>query len=213
MDRGVFTVVSVTQWFHSICTQYTWKDYVTLLNKQSHALSCSHCSHKSILYYSCNVIYHFGLICNDKMYNHGLVQVGGGHPTTTGNVINSSHVIPASLKRESQAAYYSGQACTSIVAQDETGSTIHGRNLDWNLPDDLRNMTSLVHVIIDNQCRNWDKGGVQEQVSCSQKHALKTPTPMSSLMIIVGEVCERRKSRLHRSHYSRLRGMVVLHSL
>lgn len=86
--------------------------------------------------------------------------MGGGHPTTTGNVINSSHVIPASLKRESQAAYYSGQACTSIVAQDETGSTIHGRNLDWNLPDDLRNMTSLVHVIIDNQCRNWDKGGV-----------------------------------------------------
>lgn len=77
--------------------------------------------------------------------------MGGGHPNTTGDVIKSSVVTPASLKKEKLTnlqADFSGQACTSIVAQDETGTTIHGRNLDWNLPDDLRNLTILVRVIM-----------------------------------------------------------------
>jgi len=62
------------------------------------------------------------------------LQMGGGHPNTTGNVTNTSLGKPG----------LSGMACTSIVAQDETGHIFHGRNLDWNLPDDIRNMTVQV---------------------------------------------------------------------
>ena len=35
-------------------------------------------------------------------------------------------------------------ACTSIVAQDTKGVVHHGRNLDWNLPNYLRNLTVQV---------------------------------------------------------------------
>jgi penicillin V acylase-like amidase (Ntn superfamily) len=31
--------------------------------------------------------------------------------------------------------------CTSIVAQDPSGNVFHGRNMDWNLPNNLRNLT------------------------------------------------------------------------
>lgn len=34
--------------------------------------------------------------------------------------------------------------CTSIVAQDKAGKIYHGRNLDWNFPDNLRNTTIQV---------------------------------------------------------------------
>lgn len=51
-------------------------------------------------------------------------QIGGGHPNTT----NTS----------------AGLACTSIVAQSSDGTLFHGRNLDWNLPDDIRNITVIV---------------------------------------------------------------------
>lgn len=35
-------------------------------------------------------------------------------------------------------------ACTSIVAQDTKGVVHHGRNLDWNIPNYLRNLTVQV---------------------------------------------------------------------
>lgn len=34
--------------------------------------------------------------------------------------------------------------CTSIVAQDKAGKIYHGRNLDWNFPNNLRNTTIQV---------------------------------------------------------------------
>ncbi|XP_065911748.1 N-acylethanolamine-hydrolyzing acid amidase-like [Dysidea avara] len=51
-------------------------------------------------------------------------RIGGGHPNTT----NTS----------------AGLACTSIVAQDSDGTIFHGRNLDWNLPDEIRNISIMV---------------------------------------------------------------------
>lgn len=35
-------------------------------------------------------------------------------------------------------------ACTSIVAQAEDGHMIHGRNLDWNIDDNMKNLTVSV---------------------------------------------------------------------
>ncbi len=57
-------------------------------------------------------------------------QLGGGHPNTTGNVTGN--------------AGFGEMACTSIVAEDETGNVFHGRNLDWDIPDYLRNLTVQV---------------------------------------------------------------------
>jgi len=33
-------------------------------------------------------------------------------------------------------------ACTSVVAQDASGAILHGRNLDWNLPEALRHLVA-----------------------------------------------------------------------
>ena len=41
-------------------------------------------------------------------------------------------------------------ACTSIVAQDPTGNIFHGRNLDWDIPDNIRNLTVQVAALIGN---------------------------------------------------------------
>ena len=73
----------------------------------------------------------------------GVSQMGGPHYNITPNTINSSAVTPAGSQTD-----YSGKACTSIVAQDNTGNVIHGRNMDWKMPDDLRNMTVLVYIQI-----------------------------------------------------------------
>ena len=73
----------------------------------------------------------------------GVSQMGGPHYNITPNTINSSDVTP--LQSAGSQTDYSGKACTSIVAQDETGNVIHGRNMDWKMPDDLRNMTVLVY--------------------------------------------------------------------
>lgn len=54
------------------------------------------------------------------------IQIGGGHPNTTNTSV--------------------GLACTSIVAQSSDGILFHGRNLDWNLPDDIRNITVIVSM-------------------------------------------------------------------
>ena len=51
-------------------------------------------------------------------------QIGGGHPNTTDTS--------------------AGLACTSIVAQSSDGILFHGRNLDWNLPNDIRNIIVIV---------------------------------------------------------------------
>lgn len=61
-----------------------------------------------------------------------MLQLGGGHPNTTGNVTNFT------------PQYSGGMGCTSIVARNKSGNVFHGRNLDWNVPDDLRNLTVLV---------------------------------------------------------------------
>lgn len=60
------------------------------------------------------------------------IQLGGGRPNTTGNGTVPPHPSP------------SGIACTSIVAQDASGNVYHGRNLDWNIPDDLKNLSVQV---------------------------------------------------------------------
>ncbi len=65
-----------------------------------------------------------------------ILQLGGGHPNTTGNVTNS----------QSYGAGFGEMACTSIVAQDATGNIYHGRNLDWDIPDYLRNLTVQVKI-------------------------------------------------------------------
>ena len=64
------------------------------------------------------------------------MQFGGGRANTTGN--STIPPPPASVGHEIPG---SGMACTSIVAQDPSGTVFHGRNMDWNLPDNLRNIT------------------------------------------------------------------------
>ncbi len=66
------------------------------------------------------------------------MQLGGGHPNTTGNVTDSS--------QQYYGAGFGEMACTSIVAEDSTGNIFHGRNLDWDIPDYLRNLTVQVRV-------------------------------------------------------------------
>lgn len=56
--------------------------------------------------------------------SYELRRIGGRHP----NVTNMSD----------------GLACTSIVAQSSDGILFHGRNLDWNIPDYLRNISVIV---------------------------------------------------------------------
>ena len=56
-------------------------------------------------------------------------QLGGGRPNTT----NGTTAEPSLLF-----------GCTSIVTQDEQGNVFHGRNLDWNLPNELRNLSVQV---------------------------------------------------------------------
>jgi N-acylethanolamine-hydrolysing acid amidase len=63
-------------------------------------------------------------------------RIGGGHPNTTnGTAPNQPHAVHAP------------SACTSIVAQDSSGNVVHGRNLDWNIPNDLRNLTVQVDFL------------------------------------------------------------------
>ncbi len=58
--------------------------------------------------------------------------MGGGRPNTTGNSSQSS------------PKYIGGMGCTSIVARNKSGNVFQGRNLDWDAPDDLRNLSVLV---------------------------------------------------------------------
>ena len=63
-----------------------------------------------------------------------LRRLGGGPHNTTGP-------LPEGLTRGG------GIACTSVVADGGDGSscpTVHGRNLDWDLPNDLRNLTLAI---------------------------------------------------------------------
>ena len=65
-----------------------------------------------------------------------LLQLGGGRPNTTGN-----STVPPPLATAGVTPGSGGMACTSIVAQDPNGHVFHGRNMDWNLPNNLRNLT------------------------------------------------------------------------
>ena len=42
-------------------------------------------------------------------------------------------------------------ACTSIVAQTTDNKILHARNLDYSLPDDLRNITIIVNAVRNNR--------------------------------------------------------------
>lgn len=64
-------------------------------------------------------------------FAYELRRLGGGHPNTTGNLTVSQW----------SSGGFGEMACTSIVAQDPNGSILHGRNLDWNIPDNIRNLT------------------------------------------------------------------------
>lgn len=37
--------------------------------------------------------------------------------------------------------------CTSILAEDAQGAMFHGRNMDWNLPENLRNLSVQVRSL------------------------------------------------------------------
>lgn len=57
-------------------------------------------------------------------FAYELRKWGGGHPNIT-----------------SPEAEYQPHVCTSIVAQDAKNQIFHGRNMDWNLPEDIRNIS------------------------------------------------------------------------
>lgn len=57
-------------------------------------------------------------------FAYELRKWGGGHPNIT-----------------SPEAEYQPHVCTSIVAQDSKNQIFHGRNMDWNLPEDIRNIS------------------------------------------------------------------------
>ena len=42
--------------------------------------------------------------------------------------------------------------CTSVVAQDPKGRLFHGRILDWNLPNELRNSSFMVRTSLYMRC-------------------------------------------------------------
>lgn len=67
-----------------------------------------------------------------------ILQLGGGRPNTTGN---STVPPPPAVAVGHQTPGNGEMACTSIVAQDPNGNVFHGRNMDWNLPNNLRNLT------------------------------------------------------------------------
>lgn len=62
-------------------------------------------------------------------FAYELRKWGGGHPNVTGH---------------SNVTDFEPKVCTSIIAQDTDTHLFHGRNMDWNLPTDMRNLT--VHV-------------------------------------------------------------------
>lgn len=59
--------------------------------------------------------------------------LGHHHLNITPNGTNSSYSHPSDVF-----------GCTSIVAQDPKGNVFHGRNLDWNLPNNMRNASFIV---------------------------------------------------------------------
>ena len=75
-----------------------------------------------------------------------ILQLGGGHPNTTGNVTSQSYGMG-----------FGEMACTSIVARDAMGNVFHGRNLDWDIPDYLRNLTVQVKIcsVLVNVCNRY----------------------------------------------------------
>ena len=38
--------------------------------------------------------------------------------------------------------------CTSVVAQDPKGNVFHGRNTDWDVPNELRNASFIVRELV-----------------------------------------------------------------
>ncbi|XP_053311685.1 N-acylethanolamine-hydrolyzing acid amidase [Spea bombifrons] len=50
-------------------------------------------------------------------------------------------------------AYEATAFCTSIIAQDEKGNVYHGRNLDYNFADILRNLTVELNFISNGQIK------------------------------------------------------------
>ncbi|XP_065178544.1 N-acylethanolamine-hydrolyzing acid amidase-like [Sycon ciliatum] len=68
-------------------------------------------------------------------FGYELRHLGPGRPNTTGN---------ATMNRET---FHPAGACTSIVVQSQDYSIIHGRNLDWNLPDELRHLIIQINVL------------------------------------------------------------------
>lgn len=85
-----------------------------------------------------------------------------GHPNITGGKLPPGEFVP-------------GGACTSIVAgtkkkqtskitnaEQNDGTLWHGRNLDWNLPDAMRNLTFVGKERFDiflTRLAEWTKGG------------------------------------------------------
>ncbi len=85
-------------------------------------------------------------ICILKLF---FLQLNGNqHPNITGNVTVAP---PSNLGgRHHSGEYDGGMACTSIVAQNVNGEVYHGRNLDWNLPNELRNLTVQVRKLSES---------------------------------------------------------------
>ena len=66
-------------------------------------------------------------------------RLGGGIHNTTGPCDSCMH--------EGQG----GNMCTSIVARKPDGKLVHGRNLDWNIPAQLRNFVMTIHFVKDGE--------------------------------------------------------------
>ena len=60
-------------------------------------------------------------------------RLGGGIHNTTGPCDSCMHEGVA------------GNMCSSIVARQPNGQVVHGRNLDWNIPEELRNFVMTIH--------------------------------------------------------------------
>ena len=63
-------------------------------------------------------------------------RLGGGIHNTTGPCDDCMH-----------GKQQGGNMCTSIVARQPDGTIVHGRNLDWNIPAQLRNFVMTIEFV------------------------------------------------------------------
>ena len=91
-----------------------------------------------------NLMYEFRKV-QCTLYSAGVAVVvfalhqlmGDHHFNITPNSTDSKSVHPPGIF-----------GCVSMVAQDLEGRVLHGRILDWNLPNELRNASFIVRTVL-----------------------------------------------------------------